>query len=100
MKYTEVAQCRKYYAIKIKEDNIDEVLEFIDMFSSHVTPDFDSFDESRQVGWLYTRSGTNTLYLQIGSYVVADTEFNIQVISEYAFVTQYKVIKERDNAST
>jgi len=94
MKYTEVAQCRKYYAIEIKEDNIDEVLEFIDRFSSQVSPDFDSFDESKQVGWLFKRSGTNTLYLRIGSYVVVDTELNIQVISHYDFTTQYKILSE------
>jgi hypothetical protein len=94
MKYAEVAQCRKYYVIEIKEDNIDDVLEFIDMFSSQVTPDFDSLDESKQVGWLYKRSSVNTLSLRIGSYVVVDTELNIQVLSRYQFTTQYKVVSE------
>lgn len=88
MSYRKVVKRKTYYVLQITEANFDEVLDFIDRFSHRYTPDFDAIDENKQIGWLY-ESSVKTLSLRIGSYVVADTDMNIRVLTEQAFNAQY-----------
>lgn len=90
MNYRKVVKRKTYYALQITEANLDEVLDFIDRLSHRYTPDFDAIDENKQIGWLYESSSVKTLSLRIGSYVVADTDMNIRVLTEQAFKAQYE----------
>lgn len=93
MSYRKVVPRKTYYALQITDTNLDEVMDFIERFSCHYSPDFDALDENKQIGWLYESSGIRTLSLRIGSYVVVDTDMSIRVLTEQAFKAQFKFVQ-------